>query len=730
MVQTWDEWLAAATRIPESAAIGVAIGTLFPDLAERGLLARMRRVAEKGGVEVLAPVLHKYLLPCPPLDPASRLERMRQHVVIAPIDDEGGIAGITVTIEDVTARFDRHASADLDSHSETTRLRAATAIAERTEESALLANALADDSWRVRRVAAEGLAASTDGTVVDTLLQAIREHHQNPALLNAAITALGRKRHDVAPAILPLLQSDDADVRTYAALALGLVGDPRAARPLIAALDDVDTNVGYHAIEALGRIGDGEAANTLARIAESRDFFLAFPAVDALAAIGEASVAPRLLALLDDPFLAPATAACLGGIGTIDVVAPLAATLQSADAPAGPIAAALAALSERLGKGVREIVATTTTPDLLLSAVDGADDETLRGLVVVLSWFPSGRVDIALASLMQEAGVRRLVADTLARRGVRATPVVEEMARHADAEVRRAAAFALGGIGSPTSVKVLLDILADSADAELTTTAIVALGAIGDARAFTRLLDFLDCEDATVRQAAIGALSSIAHPDLEDAIMDRFVDQSPRVRESAARLAGYFAFDSCLTFMLAAARDEDALVRRAAVESLSAFDADEAWSMVCTAVRSDADATVRAAGARALGVATRSECRDMLLAALRDSNLWVRYFAARSCARREEADVDTVSALLECFVRDRAAPVRVAAIETLNSLGVGNLFEPLAVAANDADDDVSCAALRALAHYPPHDTGRILRNALEHGGPRQQQAAREALTLR
>ncbi|HZV92555.1 MAG TPA: hypothetical protein VFF72_05020, partial [Caldimonas sp.] len=120
------------------------------------MLARLRRVADGQGVEVLAPALHKYLLPCPPRERDSRFEHMRQHVTIAPLLQNGAVAGLIVTIEDVTARFDRERrlSADLDSSDESVRWRAVQALAAGGESPALLSSALTDQSWRIRRAAA------------------------------------------------------------------------------------------------------------------------------------------------------------------------------------------------------------------------------------------------------------------------------------------------------------------------------------------------------------------------------------------------------------------------------------------------------------------------------------------------------------------------------------------------------------------------------------------------
>lgn len=275
VVQSWDAWMAAATGIPEAAACGQPIAHLYPELATRGLLARLRRVADGMGVEVLAPAFHKYLLPCSPRDRMSRFDRMRQHVTLAPLRNRDRVEGVVVTIEDVTERFDRdrRLHADLESHDEAVRLRAVKSLAAGGDAPALLANALADDNWRVRRAAADGMADAGGKEAVDTLIEALREHHRDPALLNSALTALARTREEVGAALLALLELDDAEARTYAALALGLIDDMGSAPVLVKHLDDPDANVRFHVIEALGRLGYRGAADAIAAVAESGDFF-------------------------------------------------------------------------------------------------------------------------------------------------------------------------------------------------------------------------------------------------------------------------------------------------------------------------------------------------------------------------------------------------------------------------------------------------------------------------
>lgn len=740
VVQSWDPWMAAATGISESAACGQPLAQLYPDLASRGLLARLRRVADGLGVDVLAPALHKYLLPCPPRDRTSRFERMRQHVTLAPLRNHDGVAGVVVTIEDVTERFDRdrRLAADLDSHDEAVRLRAVKSLAAAGDAPSLLANALTDASWRVRRVAAEGMADSGGREVVDTLVEALREHHRDAALLNSALTALARTREDVVMSIVALLDLDDADVRTYAALALGLIDDVRAVPPLIARLDDPDMNVRFHAIEALGRLGCRGAADAIATVAESRDFFLSFAALDALAAIGEPSVAPRLIPLLTDESLRPAAAACLGTLGAEDVAIPLAALIENSPASSAPIAVALANVFDRMEEEFHEgaLIADLATTALTLAAARGlidaaatASDEELRGIAIVLSWMAFDGIDAALAGLLRRPGVRNVVADRLARRGVAAAPFIEQILPDSDEETKRAAAFALGRLGSRTSVPTLVPLLSSDEPPGVIIAVASALGSIGDPLAFHPLLAMMDHPESVVRQAAVSALSSIGHPQMEAVMAGRLIDESPRVRESAARVAGYFGYGSCLRKMVELCDDADPIVRRSAVESLANYDQRPAWSKIYETVSSDSDATVRGAAARALGRSATEDSLTALVLAARDPNVWVRYYAVRSLANRRSTHADVLATLAERATLDNAAPVRIAALEALGALGGETMIPVVIPLTRDQETEVACAAIATLGYCSPEMTSAVLLDALSNDDPRRQRAALDALGL-
>jgi HEAT repeat protein len=637
---------------------------------------------------------------------------MRQHVTVAPLLAHGEISGLVVTIEDVTARMDRERelAAALASDDPMERRRAEVQLALDEASAETLAGALDDARWRVRRAAAEQLAKG-DATAAASLIAMLRERHRDPAALNAALAGLAATSEDVVTPLIALLSDDDADLRTYAALALGHAHDARAVPPLLAAIGDADANVRQHAIEALGRIGNAAAVPRLAEIAESRDFTLAFAALDALGAIGDQSVAPRLVPLLDDDFLSQAAADALSALGGAEVAAAIAALLDRDGADVVALAGALARLharhEEREEGDLIVSIARATIPEhgreRLARALDETDERDLPGVVRVVSWLDSPDVETRLARLLERDALRHLVANALAARGARSVDALLDAMRSERVEVRMTAAAALGRVGSAHAVPRLVEALGDAPDVAIAAAG--ALGAIGDARAFEPLLHVLDHSDTALRYAAVAALDSIGHPDMPDRIRALLGHPSAQVRESAARVAGYFGYPACVDPMLALVRDDEEAVRRVVLEHLAFFDDPRAVHTLTERTANDERPSVRAAGARALAHVGAAQALEPLLRALRDPDPWVRYHAARSLAAQRLPA--SLAPLREAALGDVMPPVRIAAIEALAELrddGLADVFDSLS---HDADAEVALAARRAqLRESRPGDAAR------------------------
>lgn len=123
-------------------------------------------------------------------------------------------------------------------------------LAERNDPKAVdsLIQALKDESWDVREAAAEAVGETSDPKVVRPLIQALKQG------VPGAARALGIMRAIKAvDALIEALGADDRSVRAAAAEALGEIRDARAVKPLAGLLGDKD--VGRDAAESLQKIG-------------------------------------------------------------------------------------------------------------------------------------------------------------------------------------------------------------------------------------------------------------------------------------------------------------------------------------------------------------------------------------------------------------------------------------------------------------------------------------------
>lgn len=727
-IRSWNGWLEEATGITAQRAVGMHLSDLVPDLDKRGLLSRFQAVVTDGTTEVLAPSFHHYLLRCPPPFPSRHSQAMQQRVTIAPLRDRDEIRGAMITVEDVTERLEkeRDLAEALQSPDEKTRLRAAEILASEKSLDPVntLFGALGDESWRVRRVAVDGLARTGSPEAVACLLRALREEHMNIGVLNSALQTLSLMDLDTVSPLCDFLQDPDADLRIYAALALGEMHDPRAVPALIAALQDPNLNVRYHAIEALGKLRSDQAVAPLCEIVETEDFFLAFAALDALKLINHPGIVPRIIPVLSKPLLQEAAIDALGHLGGYDAAPVLADMLNQPDAPATAVCRALCSIYDRFeeyyreGTAIGELVSRTVTEAglaNLIKALECADPNEVRPMALVLGWLRGPGVEQALLRLLGEPSARREVTEALIRHGSGVVELLLESLEDEDFEVRKAAVIALGRIGDRRAVPPLVELL--SRDPDLSVLTCGALAKIGDRRAFEALLDLLGNPQPMVRQASIAALNSLGHPEMAHYVRNLLESENPILRESAVKIAGYFGYPECEPLLYERCRDEVESVRCAAIEHIVYLDDDRRTVSVLSEALETGTPKVRSAAVRALAHVPTELALPLLVQSLGDKDPWVRYFAAKSLSRHpfgeNQRQNDILPTLIDLALHDSAQHVRIAAIQTLGTVGGKRAIPVLVSLMEDREADAARSALEALStiHHP--DALMVLLDALQ-----------------
>jgi HEAT repeat protein len=573
----------------------------------------------------------------------------------------------------------------------------------------LLALAVGDPSWRVRKAALDVLLAAPGPEVLGLLIAGLRDEG-NAGRRNSSMEALIRLGGSAVPALAPLLADPDPDLRKFVVDTLGNVEAPGVPDLLRSALGDQDENVAAAAAEFLGRRRVAAAVPQLLERLRGGGPWLVFGCLRALGEIGDPAAVPAVTRLLAAPGLRKAALEALGRIGGEESVPHLLDALFSRDRALRRAAAvAVRQVLARLGGaspdpgGLREAVRRRSDPDLLaflreliaqpdpelraaaatllglvpgaaaveiiLAALPDAAEREQEQLAGVLEGLPPEELPLLIPRLLDPAPPIRLrAAQVLGRRGCRAAvPALLTLLEDATGHVRGAAAAALGAIGDPVATAALTALLRDPFPdvRESAMEAIVALGRRGE-------------PERTLVLALLEPHLAAAEEDIAAAVI---------------RIAGRLRGGALAPRLAAALRDDRGEVRRAAAEALGAIGGPAAVEALRTAL-TDEDVAVRREAVVRLGVVRDAAAVPLLLPMLQDDDLWVRVRTVQALAAFEHPAAR--AALLEAARRDPPGPKRLAAVR---ALGLGRVPGGLAVLTDLAgapDRETRMAAVEAL----------------------------------
>ena len=563
---------------------------------------------------------------------------------------------------------------------------------------------MGDESWRVRKEAVAVLVAARPvGSEVVEELIGLLSASDNAGLRNSAVESLESLGRDAVEPLCAHLSDPDQDLRKFIIDILGGIGHAACLPLLLRALDDPDPNVRVAAAENLGKIGDASALPRLLTVLQGGDVWLKFTVLDALALIGAPVPLAALAPLLRENLLRRAIYDCLGVLGEPDCLPLLLQGVQERAKKAREAAAvALMRVRGRLGpaeqaslvdlplKGLRG----STGAEGAIASLGFADAAMLESLVQLVGIIGDERATLGLLAVASEERLRGGCLEAFRGLGAAALPELLSHFPQASSVERALVAFLLGELGCQEGIGLLLAGLSDESPA-LRASCASSLGRLAPRGVSRQLAELLTDSHAQVREAALEALQRVSGADpAELAGLCAELAQSalPVKRRDAALLLGGLRDGDRLSLL---AKDEDPLVRRAAISSLARVGLPQTVGHLAMAL-SDEEPEVRVSAAQALSEIGGPEVLKPLLLALSDPDHWVQTAALKGLAALGELSaLPGVTALL----KDAHGPVLIAGLATLAAVGGEAALAPVREALSDGDEEVVEAAIGILSRF-------------------------------
>lgn len=317
---------------------------------------------------------------------------------------------------------------------------------------------------------------------------------------------------------------------------------------------------------------------------------------------------------------------------------------------------------------------------------------------------PEAAQPLANLLLTNRIGATAEIAEALEKIGQPSIAPLIPALDHPEVEVRLTATQTIAAIGTSDAVVPLGKALTDS-EVKVRRAAADALRNLADERVLPQLSAALGDEESAVYYAARDALARMGGPAVP-VLVQRLADDNTRIAytaEQALARIGDAAIQPLINRMRTAS--DPAKVRWAAV-ALGQIGEDAVDAAADLMADPDASVLARSAAAHALGISGSFSATEPLEEATRSGPAAVREAAIRAIG--EIGDERATDALVQAL-DDETAGVREAAMRVLINWRLGNVDEQLTTLLDSDDPDAARRAAIILAEHTPAASGELIR---------------------
>ncbi len=518
-------------------------------------------------------------------------------------------------------------------------------------------------------------------------------------ILNGSKVKPGEVSQETTDDLIAALKSSNKNLRHYAILSLGKIGDKKAVEPLIEMINDKGYGVALKVCDALGGIGDARAIDPLIEtLKKSKDYDLHTTIILALVNI----TAPdprknekvmkiiRRLKVVEVPLSDDYGDAAFSMDTLNEKTAEILIETLQGDYETVIVHGRIAALLSKTDPEDIEAIITTLKND--------DNQEVLKNAIWTLLRVNDSRVNSAFIDTLKNNKIPNIRA--LAARHIRKNDdasVVDALLsalKDENSDVRKNVVITLGILRDKRAVEPLIEIV-KSNQGNVAQVAATALRKIGDKRAVPALIEALSAKNFNVKRTIVKELGRFRDPRAAKPLIELMSSANKTllstIKQALKRISSSSFDEADKVAYLIATGDwyELTQVGEAAIAPL-------------LELLNNKKSTIRREAAGALGAIKSARAFERLAPLLMDDDWGVRLITARALANidadwREKAPVKQVVAEFTAALNADEWHIREDAAWGLGNIGGADVVNPLITAATKSDDrGVRMYAVEAL----------------------------------